>query len=90
MKSLFMKTLDERFLHDRWNSLSHSFKPPITKFIQFDLITYKDQWQFGITFNISWKDKIYMSIEDVTHGHIWIDLGKWCLEISIMDYKGWI
>ena len=40
-----------------------------------EIYRYTDQFQIGLAFAVH-------SHGDARHWHIWIDIGKWCLEIT--------
>ena len=56
------------------------------KLLQFEWCKYSDQFQVGSTFCIQKEDKEYPEYNP-NHAHIWIDLFKWCIEITILDYR---
>jgi len=59
------------------------------KLIDFSIWQYKDQFQLGSMFCISKAivDEDTKEVYAIAHGHLWIDLGWFSIEISILDEK---
>lgn len=57
----------------------------IKRIINIEFYKYSDQFQIGANFAIHTHSCNSKTGDRYYHGHIWIDLGIWCIEISFMD-----
>ena len=55
----------------------------VKKYISVEFEKYVDEFNLGISFSIH-ND---FTGSEGNHGHLWIDLGFWYIEISFMEIK---